>query len=61
LELRKHAIHPPKIRTPKFKEVSLLVILAKGERGHRKSICLRSIEKNVLQSKSIEKTERKKA
>jgi hypothetical protein len=28
----KHAIHPPKINTPKFKEISLLVILQK-ERG----------------------------
>jgi hypothetical protein len=29
--------------------------LAKGTRGHRKCICSRSIEKNVLQSKSIGK------
>jgi hypothetical protein len=52
----KHAIHPPKINTPKFKEISLLVILQK-ERGviGEKSICSRSIEKNVLQSKNIEK------
>jgi hypothetical protein len=28
----KHAIHPAKINTPKFKEISLLVILQK-ERG----------------------------
>jgi hypothetical protein len=28
----KHVIHPPKINTPKFKEISLLVILQK-ERG----------------------------
>jgi hypothetical protein len=28
----KHAIHPPKINTPKSKEISLLVILQK-ERG----------------------------
>jgi hypothetical protein len=28
----KNAIHPPKINTPKFKEISLLVILQK-ERG----------------------------
>jgi hypothetical protein len=43
----KHAIHPPKINTPKFKEISLLVILQK-ERGVIKKICSRSIEKNVL-------------
>jgi hypothetical protein len=54
----KHAIHPPKINTPKFKEISLLVFLQK-ERGvikkrkymlkkHRKKICM-------LQSKSTEK------
>jgi hypothetical protein len=49
----KHAIHTPKISTPSSKEISLL---AKGERGHwKKSICSRSIGKNVLQSKSIEK------
>jgi hypothetical protein len=55
----KHAIHPPKINTPKFKEISLLVFLQK-ERGFikerkKESTCSRSIEKNVLQSKSIEK------
>jgi hypothetical protein len=35
--------------------------LAKGEKGHRKKeeYMLRSIEKNVLQSKSIEKRKRK--
>jgi hypothetical protein len=52
----KHAIHPPKINTPKFKEIYLLVILQK-ERAviQKKSICSISIEKNLLQSKSIEK------
>jgi hypothetical protein len=42
----KHAIHTPKINTPKFKEISLLVILQK-ERGviEQKIICSRSIEK----------------
>jgi hypothetical protein len=55
----KHAIHPPKINTTKFKEIFLLVILQR-ERGviEKKSICSRSIEKNVLQSKSIEKREK---
>jgi hypothetical protein len=52
----KHAIHPPKISTPSSKEISLL---AKGERVIEKSICSRSIEKNVLQAKSIEKKKRK--
>jgi hypothetical protein len=58
----KHAIHPPKINTPKFKEISLLVF-ANGERGHRKkSICSKKHRKKcVLQSKSIGKKERKKA
>jgi hypothetical protein len=58
----KHAIHPPKINTPKFKEISLLVILQKERRviEKKESICSRSIEKNVLQSKSIEK-KRKRA
>jgi hypothetical protein len=54
----KHAIHPPKINTPKFKKISLLVFLQK-ERGvigkKEESICSRSIEKIVLQSKSIKK------
>jgi hypothetical protein len=42
----KHAIHPPKINTPNFKKISLLVIFQK-ERGviGKKSICSRSIEK----------------
>jgi hypothetical protein len=34
----KYAIHPPKINTPMFKEISLLVNLAKGERGRRKKV-----------------------
>jgi hypothetical protein len=54
----KHAIHLPKINTPKFKEISLLVILQKEREviKNRKSICSRSIgKKHVLQSKSIEK------
>jgi hypothetical protein len=50
----KYAIHPPKINTPKFKEISLFAFLQK-DRGVKKSICSRNIEKNVLQSKSIEK------
>jgi hypothetical protein len=44
----KHAIHPPKINTPKSKEISLLVILQKQRGVIEKSICSRSIEKNVL-------------
>jgi hypothetical protein len=32
----KHVIHPPNINTPKSKEISLLVFLQKGERGHWK-------------------------
>jgi hypothetical protein len=45
-----------KINTPKSKEISLLVFLQK-ERGiiKKRGIFSRSIEKNVLQSKSIEK------
>jgi hypothetical protein len=41
----KHAIHPPKINTPKSKKISLLVILQK-ERGviGKKGTCSRSIE-----------------
>jgi hypothetical protein len=48
----KHVIHPPKINTPKSKDISLLVILQK-ERGviekkrKRESICSRSIEKSA--------------
>jgi hypothetical protein len=55
----KHVIHPPKINTPKSKEISLLVFLQKRNKGHwkKESICSRSIEKNVFQSKSIEKSE----
>jgi hypothetical protein len=42
-----------------FKEISLLVIL-QTERGViEKSICSRSIEKNMLQSKIIEKKKKK--
>jgi hypothetical protein len=51
----KHAIHPAKINTPKFKEISLLLLLQKDRGVIEKSICSRSIQKNVLQSKSIEK------
>jgi hypothetical protein len=49
------------MKTPKFREISLLVILQK-ERGviEKKSICSRSIEKSVLQSKSIEKKRKRK-
>jgi hypothetical protein len=57
----KHAIHPPKINTPKSKEISLLVILQKGERGHRKKrerkYMPKKHRKNMLQSKSIKKSE----
>jgi hypothetical protein len=44
----KHAIHPPKINTPKFKEISLLVIL-QTERGviGKKGIFSRSVEKSA--------------
>jgi hypothetical protein len=45
----KHASHPPKIITPKFKEISLLVILQKeieviekkvyAQQGYRKNVC----------------------
>jgi hypothetical protein len=59
--LCKYAIHPAKINTPKFKEVSLLIIIAKGERGHRKKYMLKKHIKNVLQSKSTEKRQGKKA
>jgi hypothetical protein len=41
----KHAIHPPKINIPKFKEISLLVILQKERGVIKKSLCSRSIEK----------------
>jgi hypothetical protein len=41
----KHAIHPPTINTPKFKEISLLVFLRKERGVIEKSICSRSIEK----------------
>jgi hypothetical protein len=50
----KHSIHPPKLNTPKSKEISL-VILQKERGVIEKSICSRIIERNVLQSKSIEK------
>jgi hypothetical protein len=46
----KHAIHPPKISTPTFKEISLLVILRK-ERG--------VIEKKIYAQEAYKK-ERKK-
>jgi hypothetical protein len=55
----KHAIHPPKINTPNFQGDFSSCILAKGERVHWKSICSKSIGKNVLQSKSIEKKRKK--
>jgi hypothetical protein len=51
----KHAIHPPKINTPRSKEISLLVILQK-ERGVIEKM-LKKHRKNMLQSKSIEKSE----
>jgi hypothetical protein len=52
----KHAIHPPKINTPKFKEISLLVTLQK-ERWviEKKSICSRSIEKKCAPIKEHRK------
>jgi hypothetical protein len=49
-----------KINTPKFKEISLLVILQK-ERGvikRKKEYMLKKHRKKVLQSKSIEKREK---
>jgi hypothetical protein len=59
----KHVIHPPKINTPKFKEISLLVILQK-ERGviekKKKSICSRSIGKKCAPIKEHIKKERKR-
>jgi hypothetical protein len=52
----KHIIHPPKINTPKSKEISLLVILQK-EIGviekEKKRYMLKKHRNNVLQSKSI--------
>jgi hypothetical protein len=41
----KHAIHLPKINTPEFKEISLLVFLQKERPIIEKNICSRSIEK----------------
>jgi hypothetical protein len=53
----KHAIHPPKINTPKFKEISLLVILQKERAviGKKEEYMLKKHRKKVLQSKSIRK------
>jgi hypothetical protein len=51
----KQAIHPPKINTPKFKEISLLVFLQKERSVIEKKYMLKKHRKNVLQSKSIEK------
>jgi hypothetical protein len=63
----KHAIHPPKIDTPKSKIFSLLVILQK-ERGviekkrkKENEYMLKKQRKNVLQSKSIEKKREKES
>jgi hypothetical protein len=46
----KHAIHPPKISTPTFKEISLLVILRKERGVIEKNICSRSIQKREKES-----------
>jgi hypothetical protein len=55
----KHAIHPPKINTPKFLRDFSPCILAKGEKGHQKKkmYMLKKHRKSiyVLQSKSIGK------
>jgi hypothetical protein len=51
------AIHPPKINTPKFKEISLLVFLQKERGVIEKKYMLKKHRKNVLQSKGIGKRE----
>jgi hypothetical protein len=56
----KHAIHPPKINTPKFKEISLLVFLQKERGVIEKKYMLKKHRKNLLQSKSIEKKRKRK-
>jgi hypothetical protein len=50
----KHAIHPPKINTPKFKEISLLVILQK-ERGVIKKYMLKKHRKKCAPIKEHRK------
>jgi hypothetical protein len=58
----KHVTHPPKINTPKLKEISLLVILQRREGSSKKrEYMLKKHRKNMLRSKSIEKKEKKKA
>jgi hypothetical protein len=46
----KHAIHPPKINAPKFKEISLLVFLQKEKGVIEKKYMLKKHRKNVLRS-----------
>jgi hypothetical protein len=53
----KHAIHPPKINAPKFKEISLLVFLQKERGIIEKSICSRSIGKKCAPTKEHRKKE----
>jgi hypothetical protein len=59
----KHAIHPPKINTPKFKEISLLVILQK-ERGvieKKQEYMLKKHRKKCAPIKEHRKKEKQKA
>jgi hypothetical protein len=60
----KHAIHPPKINTPKSKEISLIVILQKErgviEKKAKKEYMPKNHRQNVLQSKSIEKIKKER-
>jgi hypothetical protein len=56
----KHIIHPPKINTPKFKEISLLVILQKERWVMEKKYILKKHRKNMLWSKSKEKKRKRK-
>jgi hypothetical protein len=46
----KHVIHPPKINTPKSKDISLLVILQKERGVIEKRYMLKKHRKNMLQS-----------
>jgi hypothetical protein len=59
----KHAIHPPKINTPKFKEISLLVFLQK-ERGvikKRKYMLKKHRKKYVCSNQRAQKKRENKA
>jgi hypothetical protein len=51
----KHVIHPPKINTPKFKKISLLVFLQKERGVIEKAICSRSIGKTCAPIKEHRK------